>query len=476
MGLLLGSQTLVAEWYFLPMISGFALVMGYCLYRDRVIKGRYSTDRIAIALFPVVTALFMGSFNNTYLAGAFGHFWMRYPGATETMSTRLLSARIQNETQGAVEAGSTMESLGHSGYPRRADLVLTGKESRSEETAVQTVLARKFLNNSILGEEETSVPTWNIPNLVPLRLNVAHFGKVPSWESAASNDGTFVSIFGASFLMEAFPVLLLGIPFGLWLAWRRPTPIVLLLAWLAFVSALPPIFLDWGYRSTDFLRFFTASFSFAALFFGWLVGDMLVGAASIRTRLFSMALVACALISAVGLGVIGLMPGTLTVVESITSTAGSLSQVQRDSLSKSTTASDEIIRSRAFEVLAVKTGDYLFPLTQGRDRAIVIVPSDQVPETKYFPEWMKMATLSRIELPVGWHWSSSPYSAYYREAVTQLDPSAITALGAKWLIVSNVFQDHLPTKVAEGISDPKRFLPVAQFRDGKYSMAIFSIR
>ncbi len=137
---------------------------------------------------------------------------------------------------------------------------------------------------------------------------------------------------------------------------------------------------------------------------------------------------------------------------------------------------DEIARHQSFERLAIATGDFLFPLTQGRDRAIVVVPTDQVPETKYFPEWMKMATLSRIQLPVGWHWQNSIYSAYYREAVTRLDARAITALGARWVIVSNLFQDKLPPEVSEALTDEKRFVPAARFRDGPYLMSVFMVR
>ncbi len=105
----------------------------------------------------------------------------------------------------------------------------------------------------------------------------------------------------------------------------------------------------------------------------------------------------------------------------------------------------------------------------------MIVPPDQVPETKYFPEWMKMATLSRILLPVGWHWNDSLYSAYYRDSVTTLDPAAVTSLGAQWVIVSNVFQPKIPGKVATALADRSRFIPAATFRDGTYYMAIFKV-
>jgi len=174
-------------------------------------------------------------------------------------------------------------------------------------------------------------------------------------------------------------------------------------------------------------------------------------------------------------------------VEAITNTAQSLSQIaanqsyiQSKGPNAATQADTEVrsreaLRNRAFEKLADDTGIFLFPLTKGRDRAIVIVPSDQIPEVKYFQQWMKMATLSRILLPIGWHWQNSAYSAYYRDAVIHLDAQAITALDAKWIIVSDVFQDHLSNQVATALADRTRFVPMAAFHEYGYSMTIFGI-
>jgi hypothetical protein len=113
---------------------------------------------------------------------------------------------------------------------------------------------------------------WVPPGLVPLKLNLKHFGSVPSWEGAGSSGGSFVPILSFRFIAECAPVILLGLPFGLWLASRRRQPVLRVLVLLAAFSMVPPIFLDWGFRSTDFLRFFTGAFSFSALLLGWLVG------------------------------------------------------------------------------------------------------------------------------------------------------------------------------------------------------------
>jgi hypothetical protein len=332
-----------------------------------------------------------------------------------------------------------------------------------------------------------------------------HFGQVPSWESAASNGESFIPVLGLKFFLEAAPVLLLGIPFGLWLAWRRRQPVVIVLAWMALSCALPPLLLDWGYRSTDFLRFFTASHAFAALFTGWLAGASITQD-RFRLRAIGGVLTACCLVAPIGLGVIGLMPGTIAKVNSIAAGAQSLSQAAAAEKSAAlepaaeksaalepateksaalepatsviapiSTARPGPDRAQAFEKLAVETGNFLFPLSHGRERAIVIVPSDQIPEVKYFPDWMKLATLSRLQLPVGWHWQNSEYSAFYRDAVTRLDSRAIISLDAKWVIASNLFQETVPRPVAEALGDRSRFIPVATFRDGTYFMSAYRV-
>lgn len=430
LGLILGAVTLVAEWYFLPLAAGIAMVMAHRVWRTRSGAGRWHASRTAVAMLPVLVAVCWGSFNNTYLSGLLGHFWMRPVGVEESASVRQITTELTD--QRALSASSLDE---------------------------------------ILDNRPVYKPVWAAPNMVPLRLNLDHFGQVPSWEAAASTEGSFIPILGTQFLMEASPVLLVGIPFGLWLAWRQRTPAVFLLAWLAAFSALPPVLLDWGYRSTDFLRFFTASYSYAALFLGWIAGDLICRPA-MRSRLFGGALAASALVNPFGLGLVGLMPGTINRVKTIANSAQSLSQAS--TVAASSAAAE--MRSKAFEKLAVTVGDFLFPLTKGRDRVIVVVPPDLVPPLKFFPEWMKMATLSRILIPVGWHWQDSSYSFYYRSAVTKLDPRAITSLDAKWVIISNLFQSELPAEVSLALADGARFAPAARFREGPYSMTIYKVR
>jgi hypothetical protein len=428
LGLLLGSLTLVAEWYFLPLLGGVSVTLLLVAWRRRSRLFPARKGQLILAVLPTAVAVFWGSFNNTYLSGMFGYYWMHYDNV--------------------------------------------------EQIALARQYAAKFRAPSALAPEiRIYRPKWSPPDLIPLRFNFAHFGQVPSWKSTASDASSYIPIFGGEFLMEAAPVLLVGIPFGLWLSWRQRNPIVFLLAWLAVVSTLPPIFLDWGYRSADFLRFFTAAYSIAALFLGWLAG-LLLTKSSLRQQLCGGGLAACCLITPIGLGVVGLMPDTVAKVTAIASTAGSLSDISTGGNTGAPgglAAQENAARHQAFERLAADAGDFLFILTKGRDRVIVVVPPDEVPKTQYFPEWMKMATLSRILLPVGWHWENSLYSAYYRDAVLRLDSGAIAALDAKWVIVSDVFQDKPPAAVEAALRDRARFAPAAAFREGRYVMTIYRV-
>jgi len=417
LGLLLGTLTLVAEWYFLPLMAGVTFSLLLAAWRRRAGPAKAMRLGFLFSVLPAVVGIFWGVFNNTYLSGTFGYFWMHYQDVGQVALARQYAAKFRAPGPYAPEV-------------------------------------------------HIYRPTWSVPDLVPLRLNFAHFGKVPSWDSTGSNESSYIPILGAEFLMEAAPVLLIGIPFGIFLARRRRDPTLVLLAWLATVCAVPPIFLDWGYRSTDLLRFFTASYSFSALFLGWLAGELLAKA-PVRRRAIGSALVACCLVNPIALGVIGVIPNTIAKVTAIASANGSLAE--------GVAAPEDAGKIQAFEKLAVNTGDFLFLITKGRDRAIVIVPTDQLPKRRFFPEWMKMATLSRILLPVGWYWEDSLYSAYYRDAVTRLDSGAIAALDAKWIITSDVFQEKPPPEVEAALRDRTRFAPAAAFRQGRYVMTAYRV-
>lgn len=493
-GLLLGTLTLVAEWYFLPLVAGLAGVLAVNAYKNGRVSHRRA--RLAVAILPAFIALSWGAFNNTYLAGTFGHFWMRYDSVTTLSSSRQITARWEHKASSnqlytpVPGAPPAYASVAYSPTPY-ASVALSSIPYAS--VGLSSIPYASVGSSPLTGVKDlpfeinststpiTYQPKWSVPNLVPLRLNLKHFGQVPSWESAASKEDSFIPIFGIKFFYEAAPVLILGIPFGLWLAWHRRQPVIILLAWLAASCAIPPTLLEWGYRSTDFLRFFTASYAFSALFTGWLIGE-LIARSEIRARFLGGLLATSCLVTPIALGLVGLMPGTIAKVNAISSGAKSLSQAVDAEKSPTTDQATLIAvqpislsHAQAFDKLAVQTGDFLFPLAHGRERAIVIVPLDQIPEVTYFPEWMKLATLARIQLPIGWHWQDSEYSAFYRDASSRLDARAITSLDAKWVIVSNLFQKTIPEPVLEALRDRSRFIPIASFREGPYFMSSFRV-
>ncbi len=472
-GLLLGTVTLVAEWYFLPLLAGVTLCLLVPALKGRAPRANHWGWRV----LPAAVAIAWGTFNHTYLGGIFGHFWLPSTTVQEVSGSRQFMAEFKAESAAALAA---LERLTPARETDQAGVRPSAPDRTRPSSAPPLEIDSTVPVESILppGQAvEIFQPRWTVPNLVPLRLNLDHFGQVASWESAASSDSTFIPIFGSQFFMEVTPVMLFGLPFGVWLAWRKRSLTVLLLSWLAVSAVIPPIVFDWGYRSTDFLRFFTASFCFSALLFGWFVGELL-SRLSLRLRLLGGVLAAGALITPISLGVIGLLPGTLSTVKQVADTARSLSQLEPTASINGPAEPPVMSRtvpSGVFEKLALETGNFLFPFTHGRDRGIVIVPRDQVPKVKYFPQWMKMATLSQLMLPTGWHWQESLYSAYYREAVMTLDPRAITSLDARWVIVSNVFQDRIPPRVATALADHSRFVPAATLREGSYFMIVFRI-
>jgi hypothetical protein len=101
------------------------------------------------------------------------------------------------------------------------------------------------------------------------------------------------------------------------------------------------------------------------------------------------------------------------------------------------------------------------------------VPVESVPPTEAFPEWLKLATLAHVQIPIGWYWNDSYYAAYYREAVTKLTPKSIIALDAHWVITSNLFGTAMPEPVARALRDPRRFVFAHSFVSGPYNMTIF---
>ncbi len=137
-------------------------------------------------------------------------------------------------------------------------------------------------------------------------------------------------------MAECTPVILLGLPFGLWLAFRRPNPVLRIVVLIAALSMLPPLLLDWGFRSTDFLRFFTAAFSFSALLLGWLVG-WLWKRGSKNGRYASVTICICTLVNPFVIGLLGLTGSTVEISWDINQTAGSLKKAAQEERAASPT-------------------------------------------------------------------------------------------------------------------------------------------
>jgi hypothetical protein len=444
---LLGALALVAEWYFLPMLATVGICFVHYLVRCRAWHpSRRRLEQFAAVLF---FAAAYGAYSNSYVSGMISHYWMRQPAFEEKAHVRRLE-HLMLAMPGAEET-------------RRAGLA----GSQELEAAA---LAEANWSSSAAGETK-----WSPPDLVPLRLNFAHLGQAPSWENAGSNESTWVPLWSWSFVSECLPVLGLGLPFGFWLWRRRRDPLLFALIALTVLCSIPPVFLDWGYRSSDFLRFFTGAFSFAAVLMGLMIGHLL-GAARRGLRLLGGTLACGALANAVGLGVLGLMPSTLATVMDVSSKGTSLSQASGAASAPARPATAaQPDHDAAFRQLARSLDRFLFPLAQGRDRVLVIVPPGELPPLRVFPEWIKLSTLSRVLLPVGWYWNDSGYAYYYRRAVLNLDEQAVASLGARWVVVTNLWGYTPPPAVAQALAERERFMRAASFRAGPYEMSVYRV-
>lgn len=450
LGLLLGTLTLCAEWYFLPLFATVALCLAL---RARQRSGRRHWPALVGVL---AIAAGSGLYNNTYLAGLVGHFWIRHPSLSEHAHARIVLGALDwdHATAQPPPEGTIQPYL-----PPGTVMTPAGLRATATELSIAPYVSR-----------------WTVPPLAPLRLNFSHLGYVPSWENAGSNEGTWVPIWSWAFLAELFPVIGLGLPFGIWL-WRRTRDRQLLaLVVLASFCVVPPVFLDWGYRSTDFLRFFTGAFSFSAVLLGLLIGRLITHSKP-GIRWFGAALALAGIANAVGLGVLGLMPSTLSTAKAVSAQGISLSQAaSQATIDGAPAASPNAIgQEAAFHQLAEDLDQFLFPISKGRDRAIVIVSPDELPPLKVFPEWMKLATLSRLLLPVGWYWNDSPYVTYYNYSVRTLNWQAVAGVGARWVIVTNLWGYAPPPLVVRALRDHRRFVPARTFLAGNYYLSVYRV-
>lgn len=414
LGLLLGSMSLVAEWYFLPLIGALGIHGLAELWRARrKLSSRLRGWRLVGALAIAGACCF---FNGGYLAGLFAHYWMPRDSFNSLSTTRQWD-----------------------GLPSR-------------DTYLTNIAAPKIAP----------------PPLVPLRLNLSRLGTVPSWEGAQSTGGTFIALWSPKFLLEALPLLLTGLGFAVWALRRSQSPVLRALALITLVSCIPPTLLDWGYRSTDFLRFFTGAVAFGSL----LAGILLVRLWSIKPpigRVVVLAGLFVALVNCAGLGLLGLMPSTFARAKSLNDSGSSLAEA------KTGTASIAIDQTRALSRLGEKVRIATRPLSHGRENLVVVLPEEKLPPCEKFPEWLKLTTLTEAPIPIGWFWNESLYTHYYRNAATRLDPVALVALDARWVIVTNLFGEYQPPAVVEALRSGT-FIRVARFVEGDYFLELYRVR
>jgi hypothetical protein len=468
LGLWLGMLTLIAEWYFVPFFASIGLwgalrIFGYIKRANHA----QIRQKSAVVLVPLVTALAWGTFNNTYLAGMFGHFWLRPASALSATSSRVVLQRASEPAtldQRTANQGPDGPGLatGGPGLGTGGSSLGTGRPGLFRETGSIDFVWTPHLDR------------FSAPNLVPIQLNISNLGQLPSWESAGSDSGTFISIVSWDAFLELFPVMLIGLPYGIWWLRKRQSAIVYTLVVMGGLSVLPPVFLNWGYRSTDFLRFFTGAFSWSALLMAlplaslWIAGGWLKKSTAAALTLIILA-------NAAGLGIAGLIPGTVAAAKSAGSSASSLSEISAAARESPVGPAVELVNTGLhLERLARQADSFLFPLSKGRDRVLFLAPQDQLPPLEKFPEWMKLPSFARVIVPVGRHWNSSLLPTLYRAANESLDADALTALGVKWLFVSDLYSTPSEAAARE-LADPTRFRAVKIVRSGVYSMIIYRV-
>lgn len=461
LGLLVGALSLVAEWYFFPLIAAFGLHALFELARG--VARRDHWQRFALRMVPLIIAVAACMFNNSYVAGLFERFWMRSDNVHMLFLARQLEA---SPTPRAVAVQPPSE------WP-------SSYQPQSIAPPDQPIFPNEELERWAAHLTDTApVPSFSIP----LRLNLSHLGRVPTWEDAASTGGGFTWIWNPRFLSEALPVLIIGLGAGWWLV-RRSRGVLPVVALLVFISCLPPVLLDWGYRSSDFLRFFTGAVSFAALLCGWLVGR-LWGSPRRWHRPAAIVMIVLGLGNAVAMGVIGLMPQTMDSVRKIGDTAGSLKTAAEEAASPPAPETPVAVadvappppsREVALERLAARLKTLLGAVSPGREAVLVTVPESDLPPVEHFPDFLKLVTLAEVDIPIGWHWSQSGYTQHYRRAALSLDPRSIRALDMRWVIETNLFGATPSPEFVATLRDTSRFVPSARLVEGTYYINVYRV-
>jgi len=323
-------------------------------------------------------------------------------------------------------------------------------------------IARAKLNKADLSKLENinnsikAMRTKYMPDLIPLRLNFSRFGKLPSWDAGGSVESEYIPIFSRIIFIESFPILIIGIIFAFFSLFRRKDIFNQGMITVLAVSVSAPIFLDWGYRSADLLRFFVPALACASFFFAVFL-RRLWSMKKCYAKPATMLLLLSSIANAFFLGIVGLSPETFSLVHEVSSSAVSL----RSAVSGKNDLSDPVrANSASFEYLAKKTGEFInihpAPRTSGRPHAVFLIPENLLPPQDTFQEWMKIGTYSEVMFPFGRHWGSA-YAEIYRQIIKTMDPFFLNLLEIEWVIESSFYPSIITESVKKKFENPALF-------------------
>ncbi len=458
-GLFLGVMTMIGAWYFALAFAAcfiLALLPHHQQTWGRLANRLSTRQRWLLILTPFAIAIFVGMFNNSYLAGYLRPYWFQDGSETIIYSRIAESLAEQQMSQEALSQNNEDEDTG--AIPNRAndDIDPAFPGINVPEIDLDQVFA-------------TYAPRIIQPNLTPIVLNTENFGFVPTMEGAGSTGENWVRLLGAQVIAESFPIFILGIPFSILLCYRqrKHKQLLFLLSSISVLAIMPPIFLKWGYRPIEFLRFFTVSFTLMSLTTGWFIGELWT-VKSVKykaTKILAVGLLGLCLINPILLGIIGLMPGTVDAVSEVTATAQSLSDVTAEAQSETSSTLEERQSDQAvFDQLAIDAGKLLFSRTQGQERMLVIVPPNELLPQEHFPAWLRLATLTKMIIPTGPYYNRSIYGVLYEDANNHLSQEAISGLDIQWIYLSSQYIDEIPPEVVETLeNDRRRFFPYSVF-------------
>ncbi len=450
-GLAVGISSMIAEWYF-GLIFLATLILSINRYRIFKMK---NGKRLGFVGLSLVVSLFISFSNNSYLAG----FMQRFKVTGESIHNHFTRNYLNYNLEKVMDED--------------AKKILKNRVKGVEEEIEEGVEAKKV---------SLSMPSIYfdvVPDLIPFKLNVDHFGYFPSWEAGGSNHSAYVKIFSWKVFLECFPVVLIGLFFPFFLNKNvRFSGIFIPLNSMIWIGFLMPAVLDWGYRSADLLRFMVPVVSFSGfatavlLFSLWEKGKL-------HFKVTSIILLIISLLSPLLLSIAGLMPKTFETVKKVSGTAATLQETLENTNSANSsvklTRESEQNKSEVFGYLSRFIGNFLFPLIRQNENVGFLVSASLLPPQENFPEWMKFSSFTGLMVPAGVHWSESVHSNIYKRVITDLSLEAISMLEIKWIVDTNLFEDEKLIKVRKKLKNNPHFFLVTKFAHNAYWMKLYKV-